>query len=82
MQAIWKVGFNMKRHKRKLCEGCYYNDGIRCISHHLIHSYDIDGNLLHIDTYGKYIEWLRDQADLIIHGCSSYRSVPFLKEQK
>ena len=67
--------------KNNLCEGCYYNDGIRCISHYLIHSFDCEGNLFHIDTYGKKIDWLRQQADLCEHGCSSYRFCSFLVDQ-
>ena len=69
--------------KKKLCEGCYYNlDDDVCISHSYFHGYDIDGNLLHFDTYGKKIEWLRKQAQLCLSGCNTFRSAPFLTCQK
>lgn len=64
---------------KKLCDGCHYNlDNDVCINHNYFHAYDCEGNLMHIDSYGKKIEWLRCQSELCRSGCSGYRHLPFL----
>lgn len=69
--------------KIQLCDGCYYNlDDDVCMNHSYFHGFDCDGNLLHFDTYGKKIKWIRQQSELCRSGCSGYRSCNFLCEQK